>query len=148
MKLKQICNGKLRLDIHKSYVTLFKWSTCWQVELDSGLIALAQLRGTTVFKLIPHNPCNSSCPELLGDLHEGEMCEYHQTALSLSTCYHLVTLDIVVMTYFLRLKLWVVLIDELWRRISKREFWNRAWLAKNVSSALSKMPFLCNTHVG
>nr|CAD7401284.1 unnamed protein product [Timema poppensis] len=44
-----------------------------QVELDSGLIMLAQLRGSTSFKLTPHNPCNSSCPELLGDLQEGEM---------------------------------------------------------------------------
>nr|CAD7572276.1 unnamed protein product [Timema californicum] len=43
------------------------------VELDSGLIMLAQLRGSTSFKLTPHNPCNSSCPELLGDLQEGEM---------------------------------------------------------------------------
>nr|CAD7461089.1 unnamed protein product [Timema tahoe] len=44
-----------------------------KVELDSGLIMLAQLRGSTSFKLTPHNPCNSSCPELLGDLQEGEM---------------------------------------------------------------------------
>ncbi|XP_054280611.1 uncharacterized protein LOC128998487 [Macrosteles quadrilineatus] len=44
-----------------------------KVELDSGLIMLAQLRGATVFKLIPHNPCNASCPELQGTLHEGEM---------------------------------------------------------------------------
>ncbi|KAG8325660.1 uncharacterized protein LOC124369317 [Homalodisca vitripennis] len=44
-----------------------------KVELDSGLIVLVQLRGSTVFKLIPHNPCNISCQELLGNLHEGEM---------------------------------------------------------------------------
>ncbi|XP_075218014.1 uncharacterized protein LOC142322828 [Lycorma delicatula] len=44
-----------------------------KVELDSGLIMLAQLRGSTVFKLSPHNPCNVSCPELLGDLQEGEI---------------------------------------------------------------------------
>lgn len=44
-----------------------------KVELDSGLIMLAQLRGSTAFRLTPHNPCNSSCPELLGDLQEGEM---------------------------------------------------------------------------
>ncbi|XP_063220213.1 uncharacterized protein LOC134529747 [Bacillus rossius redtenbacheri] len=44
-----------------------------KVELDSGLIMLAQLRGTTSFRLTPHNPCNSSCPELLGDLQEGEV---------------------------------------------------------------------------
>ncbi|GLH14005.1 Uncharacterized protein GBIM_18454 [Gryllus bimaculatus] len=44
-----------------------------KVELDSGLIMLAQLRGSTSFRLSPHNPCNSSCPELQGDLQEGEM---------------------------------------------------------------------------
>uniref|UniRef100_A0A1B6CL03 Cupin-like domain-containing protein n=1 Tax=Clastoptera arizonana TaxID=38151 RepID=A0A1B6CL03_9HEMI len=44
-----------------------------KVELDSGLITLSQLRGKTVFKLIPHNPCNMSCPELRGSLQEGEM---------------------------------------------------------------------------
>lgn len=44
-----------------------------KVELDSGLIMVAQLRGSTSFRLTPHSPCNSSCPELLGDLQEGEM---------------------------------------------------------------------------
>ncbi|XP_049766994.1 uncharacterized protein LOC126100432 [Schistocerca cancellata] len=44
-----------------------------KVELDSGLIMLAQLRGSTAFRLTPMNPCNSSCPMLLGDLQEGEM---------------------------------------------------------------------------
>ncbi|XP_022200561.1 uncharacterized protein LOC111057444 [Nilaparvata lugens] len=44
-----------------------------KVELDSGLIMLAQLRGSTVFKLTPHNLCNSSCPQLSSDLSEGEI---------------------------------------------------------------------------
>lgn len=44
-----------------------------KVELDSGLIALAQLRGATQLRLTPINPCNSSCPELIADLHRGEM---------------------------------------------------------------------------
>ncbi|CAG5103979.1 Protein of unknown function [Cotesia congregata] len=44
-----------------------------RVELDSGLIALAQLRGATQLRLTPINPCNSSCPELIADLHRGEM---------------------------------------------------------------------------
>ncbi|XP_031782233.1 uncharacterized protein LOC103317435 [Nasonia vitripennis] len=44
-----------------------------RVELDSGLIALAQLRGATQLRLTPINPCNSSCPELIADLHQGEM---------------------------------------------------------------------------
>ncbi|XP_011693798.1 PREDICTED: uncharacterized protein LOC108783363 [Cyphomyrmex costatus] len=44
-----------------------------KVELDSGLIALAQLRGATQLRLTPINPCNSSCPELIADLHQGEM---------------------------------------------------------------------------
>ncbi|KAK6643363.1 hypothetical protein RUM43_004868 [Polyplax serrata] len=44
-----------------------------QVELDSGLIILAQLRGSTDFKLTPNSPCNGTCPELSGSLHEGEM---------------------------------------------------------------------------
>lgn len=47
-----------------------------KVELDSGLIALAQLRGATQLRLTPINPCNSSCPELVADLHQGEMREY------------------------------------------------------------------------
>jgi hypothetical protein len=46
-----------------------------RVELDSGLIALAQLRGATQLRLTPINPCNSSCPELIADLHQGEMCK-------------------------------------------------------------------------
>lgn len=44
-----------------------------RVDVDTGLIMLAQIRGSTSFRLSPHAPCNSSCPELYGDLHEGEM---------------------------------------------------------------------------
>ncbi|XP_046385673.1 uncharacterized protein LOC124155688 [Ischnura elegans] len=44
-----------------------------KIELDSGLIMLAQLRGSTSFRLTPHSPCNSTCSELVGDLMEGEM---------------------------------------------------------------------------
>ncbi|KAL1129794.1 hypothetical protein AAG570_012738 [Ranatra chinensis] len=43
------------------------------VELDSGLIMLAQLRGMTAFRLTPHKPCNESCPQLTGNLQHGEM---------------------------------------------------------------------------
>lgn len=74
-ELEPLGNCRESLLAHPSIVALF---VCYcgafrQVELDSGLIMLAQLRGATTFKLTPHNPCNSSCPELLGDLHEGEM---------------------------------------------------------------------------
>lgn len=55
-----------------------------KVELDSGLIALAQLRGATQLRLTPINPCNSSCPELIADLHQGEMCK---TLLSSNVSY-------------------------------------------------------------
>ncbi|KAF4518873.1 hypothetical protein B566_EDAN006724 [Ephemera danica] len=32
-----------------------------------------KLRGTTTFRLIPHNACNASCSELVGELSEGEI---------------------------------------------------------------------------
>ncbi|CAL1685504.1 unnamed protein product [Lasius platythorax] len=65
-----------------------------KVELDSGLIALAQLRGATQLRLTPINPCNSSCPELIADLHQGEMrkCRATQVGLKYGTplirCFH------------------------------------------------------------
>ncbi|KAE8746261.1 hypothetical protein FOCC_FOCC006933 [Frankliniella occidentalis] len=43
------------------------------VDPDSGLIMLAQIRGSTSFRLTPHKACNTSCSELTGSLHEGEM---------------------------------------------------------------------------
>ncbi|KAG8222106.1 hypothetical protein J437_LFUL000870 [Ladona fulva] len=46
----------------------FNW-----VDIDSGLIMLSQLRGSTSFRLLPHSPCNSSCSVLEGDLVEGEI---------------------------------------------------------------------------
>nr|XP_018915038.1 PREDICTED: uncharacterized protein LOC109042627 [Bemisia tabaci]XP_018915039.1 PREDICTED: uncharacterized protein LOC109042627 [Bemisia tabaci]XP_018915040.1 PREDICTED: uncharacterized protein LOC109042627 [Bemisia tabaci]XP_018915041.1 PREDICTED: uncharacterized protein LOC109042627 [Bemisia tabaci] len=48
--------------------TIFK-----QIELDKGLIMLAQLKGSTVFKLNPVNPCDLTCTSLFGDLLPGEM---------------------------------------------------------------------------
>ncbi|XP_026272107.1 uncharacterized protein LOC113202212 [Frankliniella occidentalis] len=44
-----------------------------KVDPDSGLIMLAQIRGSTSFRLTPHKACNTSCSELTGSLHEGEM---------------------------------------------------------------------------
>ncbi|KAL2715235.1 hypothetical protein V1478_014933 [Vespula squamosa] len=54
-----------------------------KVELDSGLIALAQLRGGTKLRLTPINPCNSSCPELIADLYQGEMLIFTNTMWTL-----------------------------------------------------------------
>ncbi|KAJ1523830.1 hypothetical protein ONE63_010388 [Megalurothrips usitatus] len=44
-----------------------------KVEPDSGLIMLAQIRGSTSFRLTPHKACNASCSQLAGNLYEGEM---------------------------------------------------------------------------
>lgn len=51
----------------------YKTNLYKKLELDSGLIILAQLRGSTSFKLIPHHPCNETCPQLVENLKEGEM---------------------------------------------------------------------------
>lgn len=51
----------------------YKTNLYKQVELDSGLIMLAQLRGSISFKLTPHSPCNVTCSDLTGTLEEGEM---------------------------------------------------------------------------
>lgn len=57
-----------------------------KVELDTGLIMLAQLRGSTSFKLTAHSPCNSTCSELSGDLQEGEMLVFTNFMWSFEYC--------------------------------------------------------------
>lgn len=54
----------------------------FQVEPDSGLIMLAQIRGSTSYRLTPHRACNASCTQLAGELFEGEMCKCKGVSLS------------------------------------------------------------------
>ncbi|XP_073993860.1 uncharacterized protein [Rhodnius prolixus] len=44
-----------------------------KLKLDFGLIMLIQLRGKVSFRLVPYKPCNEFCPNLTGDLHQGEI---------------------------------------------------------------------------
>lgn len=43
-----------------------------QLELDTGLIILSQLKGSTLVQLTPRHPCEELCPSLAFDLRESE----------------------------------------------------------------------------
>jgi len=64
----------------------YNGKTFRRLDVDTGLIIISQLRGVTMFKLSPHTPCNTSCPELHGELHEGEMLVLANYMWSLEYC--------------------------------------------------------------
>jgi len=44
-----------------------------KIDLDIGLVIVAQLKGEIHFKLSPQEPCNETCPKITGTLKSGEM---------------------------------------------------------------------------
>lgn len=50
---------------------------------------LAQLRGSSEYKLTAIHPCNTTCPELSGQLLEGELCKYSGMSLEMANLYHI-----------------------------------------------------------